>query len=236
MTNIKKDYFPGWNNSTCLQGIDLQIEKGEFIGIWGPSGSGKTTLLNLIGAIDEPTEGNLAIAGTDVHSLSDNKRSELRNDTIGYVFQGFNWSLFSRPLKMLCSPFRFKAPLPGSKREGPLLFARGGPHRVYSSPSLKDVGRAAQRVAIARALVNGPSLVMPMNPQLISIRKRRVWSFRSCGNWMKKTRSPYFLYPWSTAAWPGKKACPSRRWSYYRWRYAVIDEMDETRNSEYSQK
>src|SRR4030065_1050286 len=90
MQNIKKDYFLGETVVHALQGIDLEIDKGEFVAIWGPSGSGKTTLLNLIGAIDEPSTGDLAIAGKEVRSLSDNQRSELRNETIGFIFQGFN--------------------------------------------------------------------------------------------------------------------------------------------------
>ena len=90
MENIKKDYFLGETVVHALQGIDLQIDKGEFVAIWGPSGSGKTTLLNLIGAIDEPSAGHLTISGKDVSLLSDNQRSELRNDTIGFIFQSFN--------------------------------------------------------------------------------------------------------------------------------------------------
>jgi putative ABC transport system ATP-binding protein len=90
MEKIRKDYFLGEIVVQALRGIDLQIEQGEFVAVWGPSGSGKTTLLNLIGTIDEPTEGSLAIAGREIRSLSDNRRSELRNETIGFIFQGFN--------------------------------------------------------------------------------------------------------------------------------------------------
>ncbi|OQW99019.1 MAG: lipoprotein ABC transporter ATP-binding protein LolD, partial [Desulfobacteraceae bacterium A6] len=90
MENIKKDYFLGETVVHALKGINLQIDKGEFIAVWGPSGSGKTTLLNLMGAIDDPTEGETVISGKKIHSLSDNQRSELRNETIGFIFQGFN--------------------------------------------------------------------------------------------------------------------------------------------------
>src|SRR4030065_320363 len=90
MKNITKDYHLGETVVHALRGIDLQIEKGEFVAIWGPSGSGKTTLLNLIGAIDDPSTGELAIAGKDVHSLTDNQKSEHRNETIGFIFQSFN--------------------------------------------------------------------------------------------------------------------------------------------------
>lgn len=78
MQNIKKDYFLGEKVVHALRGIDLQIEKGDFVAIWGPSGSGKTTLLNLIGAIDEPSAEDLAIAGQEFRFLTDNQKSELR--------------------------------------------------------------------------------------------------------------------------------------------------------------
>ncbi len=78
----------------------------------GPSGSGKTTLLNLIGAIDEPSAGSLAIAGRDVHSLSDNQRSELRNETIGFIFQGFNLIPVLSALENVMLPLQLKAHLP----------------------------------------------------------------------------------------------------------------------------
>ncbi len=81
MKQISKDYHLGETVVHALRGIDLSIDQGEFVAIWGPSGSGKTTLLNLIGAVDEPTEGSLAIAGKEVRSLSDNRRSELRCET-----------------------------------------------------------------------------------------------------------------------------------------------------------
>lgn len=90
MQNIKKGYFLGETVVHAFCGIDLEIEKREFVAIWGPSGSGKTTLLNLIGAIDEPTIGNLTIAGKEISSLSDNQRSQLRNETVGFISQGFN--------------------------------------------------------------------------------------------------------------------------------------------------
>ena len=165
MTNIKKDYFLGETTVHALQGIDLQIEKGEFIGIWGPYGSGKTTLLNLIGAIDEPTEGNLAIAGTDVHSLSDNKRSELRNDTIGYVFQGFNLVPVFSALENVMLPLQIQGASSREAKEKALYCLQevGLTEFIHHRPS-KMSGGQQQRVAIARALVNGPSLVIADEP------------------------------------------------------------------------
>ena len=88
MIDIKKDYLLGETSVHALRGIDLSIDKGEFIAIWGPSGSGKTTLLNLIGAIDEPSSGQLFVEGREVVRLSDNMRAELRNRAIGFIFKG----------------------------------------------------------------------------------------------------------------------------------------------------
>ena len=90
MKSITKDYHLGETVVHALRGIDLQIDKKEFVAVWGPSGSGKTTLLNLIGAIDDPTSGELAIAGKNVQKLTDDQKSEHRNETIGFVFQSFN--------------------------------------------------------------------------------------------------------------------------------------------------
>src|SRR4030042_1185658 len=108
MQNITKDYHLGETVVHALRGIDLTIDKGEFIAVWGPSGSGKTTMLNLIGAIDEPTEGRLMVAGKDVQSLSDNRRSELRNETIGFIFQGFNMVPVLSALENVMLPLQIK--------------------------------------------------------------------------------------------------------------------------------
>jgi putative ABC transport system ATP-binding protein len=108
MKDVKKDYSLGETVVHALRGIDLEIDEGEFIGIWRPSGSGKTTLLNLIGAIDEPSAGHLAIAGKDIRSLSDNQKSEFRNDTIGYIFQSFNLVPVLSALENVMSPLQIK--------------------------------------------------------------------------------------------------------------------------------
>jgi len=90
MTKISKDYFLGETVVHALREVDLPIERGEFVAVWGPSGSGKTTLLNLIGVIDRQTSGRLYIDDKEVANLSDDKRTELRNKSIGFIFQGFN--------------------------------------------------------------------------------------------------------------------------------------------------
>ena len=165
MKNLKKDYFLGETIVHALQGIDLQIDTGEFVAIWGPSGSGKTTLLNLIGAIDEPTAGDLAIAGREVHSLSDNQRSELRNETIGFIFQGFNLIPVLSALENVMLPLQIQGQSFGEAKAKALtrLQEVGLSEFIHHRP-FKMSGGQQQRVAIARALVNDPSLVIADEP------------------------------------------------------------------------
>jgi putative ABC transport system ATP-binding protein len=165
MKNIKKDYFLGETIVHALQGIDLQIDRGEFVAIWGPSGSGKTTLLNLIGAIDEPTKGKLMVAGKDVHSLSDNQRSELRNETIGYIFQGFNLVPVLSALENVMLPLQIKgASFKKAKTKALSRIKEVGISEFAHHRPAKMSGGQQQRVAIARALVNDPSLVIADEP------------------------------------------------------------------------
>ena len=165
LQNIKKDYFLGETVVQALQGIDLKIDKGEFVAVWGPSGSGKTTLLNLIGAIDEPTEGSLAIAGRDIRSLSDNQRSELRNETIGFIFQGFNLVPVLSGLENVMLPLQIKGASSAEAKTRAMtrLKAVGLADLVQHRP-FKMSGGQQQRVAIARALVTDPSLVIADEP------------------------------------------------------------------------
>ncbi len=165
MKNITKDYRLGETVVHALRGVDLAIEQGEFVAVWGPSGSGKTTLLNLIGAIDEPTEGSLSIGGTDVRKLSDNQRSELRNEMIGFIFQGFNLVPVLSALENVMLPLQIKgagykeAKNAALERLHEVGLAQFVNHRPY-----KMSGGQQQRVAIARALVNEPSLVIADEP------------------------------------------------------------------------
>jgi putative ABC transport system ATP-binding protein len=162
---IKKDYHLGETIVHALQGIDLEIDTREFVAIWGPSGSGKTTLLNLIGAIDEPTEGSLSIAGTDVHSLMDNEKSELRNKTIGYIFQSFNLVPVLSALENVMLPLQIRGISSREAKEKALsrLQEVGLSEFIHHRPSRMSGGQQ-QRVAIARALVNDPSLVIADEP------------------------------------------------------------------------
>jgi putative ABC transport system ATP-binding protein len=144
-----------------LKGINLQVEKGEFIAIMGPSGSGKSTLLNMIGALDRPTSGIVYIDGVDLNTLNDNQLAELRNKKMGFVFQFFNLiqrmdAIGNVELTMAISG------VPGRKRReraSKLLEMVGLGERMDHKPSELSGGEQ-QRVAIARALSNDPSVLL----------------------------------------------------------------------------
>jgi putative ABC transport system ATP-binding protein len=165
MKQITKDYHLGETIVHALRGVDLQIDKKEFVAVWGPSGSGKTTLLNMIGAIDEPSAGDLIIAGEDVHSLSDNQKSEFRNKTVGYIFQGFNLVPVLSALDNVMLPLQIKGASSAEARQKALgRLEEVGLREFIRHRPAKMSGGQQQRVAIARALVNDPSLVIADEP------------------------------------------------------------------------
>ncbi len=163
--DIKKDYLLGETVVHALRGVDLTIDRGEFVAIWGPSGSGKTTLLNLIGAIDEPSSGQLFIEGQEVALLSDNRRTELRNGSIGFIFQGFNLIPVLSAVENVMLPLQIKGASFSESRDRALsrLDEVGLSDFVRHRPD-KMSGGQQQRVAIARALVANPSLVIADEP------------------------------------------------------------------------
>lgn len=162
---IKKDYRLGETVVHALRGVDMTIDKGEFVAVWGPSGSGKTTLLNLIGAIDDPSAGQLFIDGQEVALLSDNKRTELRNRSIGFIFQKFNLVPVLTALENVMLPLQIKGVSFPEAREKALqrLDEVELSDFVHHRPD-KMSGGQQQRVAIARALVTDPSLVIADEP------------------------------------------------------------------------
>lgn len=165
MDNIKKDYHLGETVVAALKGVDLRIDTGEFAAIWGPSGSGKTTLLNLIGAIDEPSSGRLCLGGQEVARLPDDKRTELRNRTIGFVFQGFNLVPVLSALENVMLPLQIKGVAARTARIKAIerLRAVGLSDFLDHRPD-KMSGGQQQRVAIARALICEPSIVIADEP------------------------------------------------------------------------
>ena len=163
--DIKKDYLLGETVVHALRGVNLTIDRGEFVAIWGPSGSGKTTLLNLIGAIDEPSSGQLFIEDQEVALLSDNRRTELRNGSIGFIFQGFNLIPVLSAVENVMLPLQIKGTSFSESRDRALsrLDEVGLSDFVRHRPD-KMSGGQQQRVAIARALVTNPSLVIADEP------------------------------------------------------------------------
>jgi len=161
IVNTKKTYMMGEFEVIALNGITLNIKKGEFVAIMGPSGSGKTTLLNLIGALDRPTEGNILIEGVDISELDDDELAKLRNQKIGFIFQFFNLISRMTALDNVALPMAFAGISRDQRRrraEELLKMVKLG-DRVNHKPTELSGGQQ-QRVAIARALGNNPSVVL----------------------------------------------------------------------------
>jgi len=164
ITNLKKVYMLGKVPVNALCGVDLNVEKGDFLTILGPSGSGKSTLLNMIGALDKPTEGKVLINGVDVSTLVDNQLADLRQ-SIGFVFQFFNL------IPRLSARGNVELPLSivglgkneKRKRAEELLESVGLKERMNHKPAELSGGER-QRVAIARALANNPKFLLMDEP------------------------------------------------------------------------
>ncbi len=163
--NVKKDYRLGETTVHALRGVDLAVQQGEFAAILGASGSGKTTLLNLAGAIDDPSAGSVIINGQDISRLSDNGKAELRNRTIGYVFQTFNLVSVLTALENVMLALQIRGSGRSAIRSEAMdrLDEVGLADFMHHRPD-KLSGGQRQRVAIARALVTKPLLVFADEP------------------------------------------------------------------------
>jgi putative ABC transport system ATP-binding protein len=162
--DLKKTYMLGKIPVQALRGVNLQVEKGDFLSILGPSGSGKSTLLNLIGALDKPTEGKLSIDGVDVSTLNDNQLADLRL-RIGFVFQFFNLipRFTARDNVELSMSILGKSKAERKKHAEELLETVGLKDRINHKPAELSGGQQ-QRVAIARALANDPRFLLMDEP------------------------------------------------------------------------
>jgi putative ABC transport system ATP-binding protein len=165
LDRVNKAYILGQTKIRALTDINICFEKGEFTAVWGPSGSGKTTLLNLIGTIDDADSGNIRINGKEVSTLSDNQKSDYRNNRIGFIFQNFNLIPVLSALENVMLPLQIKHVKPAAAREKAMIRLEevGLSHLADHRPDEMSGGQR-QRVAVARALVTDPDLVIADEP------------------------------------------------------------------------
>ncbi|MFN3908067.1 MAG: ABC transporter ATP-binding protein [Flavobacterium sp.] len=163
--NIKRDFALGSETVYVLKGIDLTINKGEYVALMGPSGSGKSTLMNLLGCLDTPTSGSYILNGKDVSKMTDNELAEIRNKEIGFVFQTFNLMPRTTALDNVALPLIYagKSKSDRSARAAEVLTQVGLADRMDHKPNQLSGGQR-QRVAVARALVNHPSIILADEP------------------------------------------------------------------------
>ncbi|MFX1521085.1 MAG: ABC transporter ATP-binding protein [Promethearchaeota archaeon] len=163
--NLKKEYFLGKTRVQALRGIDFKLYKGDMVIIMGPSGCGKSTFLNMIGALDNPTEGTVYIDGVDVTKLNDKQVTELRRYKLGFIFQFYNLIPVLTAIENVELPM-LVAKKPKNERQErakELLETVGLGDRLHHRPDELSGGEQ-QRVSIARALANDPSLILADEP------------------------------------------------------------------------
>ena len=165
LENVCKDYARGREPVPVLRDINLSVEEGEYLAIMGPSGSGKTPLMNLLGCLDVPTSGRYELDGMDIGALSDDRLAEIRNRSIGFVFQNFSLLPKMTALDNVALPLLYRGvPLRKRKiRAEAALKLVGLGDRMYFYPNQLSGGQC-QRVAIARAIVGSPRLLLADEP------------------------------------------------------------------------
>lgn len=165
VNDVYKTYYLGHEEVPILKGVNFQIKEGDFVAIVGPSGSGKSTLMNLLGCLDRPTSGIIAVNGQDINQLDDNELAHLRGMEIGFIFQQFNL------IPRLTAYENVMLPTYASKKDGidypkkarELLKMVGLEDRMKHKPSELSGGQS-QRVAVARALINDPAILLADEP------------------------------------------------------------------------
>jgi len=162
---ITRDFRMGGEILKVLKGLDLDIERGEYVALMGPSGSGKSTLMNILGCLDTPTSGLYELNGANVSQMSDDDLAEIRNKEIGFVFQTFNLLPRTTALDNVALPMIYAGVGKADriKRATEVLHDVGLADRMDHKPSELSGGQR-QRVAVGRALVNKPSIILADEP------------------------------------------------------------------------
>jgi putative ABC transport system ATP-binding protein len=165
ITDIKRDFQLGNETVYVLKGINLEINKGEYVALMGPSGSGKSTLMNILGCLDTPTSGTYILNEKDVSQMHDDELAEIRNKEIGFVFQTFNLLPRTSALENVALPMVYAGYSKADRkiRATEVLTQVNLADRMDHQPNQLSGGQR-QRVAIARAMVNKPSIILADEP------------------------------------------------------------------------
>ena len=163
--NMKKIYNPGENEVRALDGIDLDIEKGDLVAIVGHSGSGKSTLMNMLGCLDTPTSGKYVLDGQDVASMTDNQLADVRNKEIGFIFQGFNLISNLDAVGNVELPLVYRGVSKNERKQLAMeaLKSVGLEDRMKHKPNEMSGGQQ-QRGAVARAVAAKPPIILADEP------------------------------------------------------------------------
>jgi putative ABC transport system ATP-binding protein len=191
LVDVKKHYMLGDTRVDALRGVSLKVEQGEFLAIAGPSGSGKSTILNMIGCIDNPTDGKVFIDGTEVEHLTDTQLTRYRRSKIGFIFQSFNLIPVLNVYENIEFPLLLRRSMSRKERDRVVMrFVEevGLSDRLKNKPNELSGGQR-QRVAIARALVTSPLIILADEPtaNLDSVTGHKIVELMKTINEVDKT-------------------------------------------------